>query len=218
MDSNHRPVVYKTTALPTELYSLLSDYLPRDDRRSSFAGALASHDCIRLVQKYNFLYSIRMNEFVGKKIGEVLAFATVSNDTLEQGSVALIKALGEEKVAEMREKNNLTIATLTHIATDGGVHAITETKAHATHEKLIAMRDLYVHGQWDNATELMEWSGFFEGAAVVHWALVHGIGDALDNETLIEFAQEEIAWHYELIDFAESYLEEIGQDRAVSEQ
>lgn len=155
-----------------------------------------------------------MNEFVGKKIGEVLAFTQVGNDTITQGYEALVQALGEEKVADMKEKNTIYATTLQSIASEGGVLEVTEKKAAATKEKLTAMRDLYVHGQWDNATELMEWSGFFEGAAIVHFALIQGVAETLAHDALTECAEEAVAWHYELLRMAESYLTAIGQDRA----
>ena len=87
-------------------------------------------------------------------------------------------------------------------------------KASKTEEKLRSMRDLYVADQWDNATELMEWSGFFEGAAVVHWALVRGAAEGMNNEGLLTLAEECINWHYELIELAESELGATGQDRS----
>lgn len=156
-----------------------------------------------------------MNEFVGKKIGEVLAFCTVGTDTISKGRPALVTALGEEKVLEMEEKNHLYAESLKAIALEGNCISVTDTKAAATHDKLVAMRDLYVHGQWDNATELMEWSGFFEGAAVVHFALIRGVAEAINHENLLLLAEEATTWHYDLIDLAESYLSAIGQDKAV---
>jgi hypothetical protein len=140
-----------------------------------------------------------MNEFVGKKLGELLAFSRVGNDTYEKGRAALVEALGAEKVADIEEKNRMHGDEIMRLATEGGVIDTTLAKAAATEEKLKKMRDMYVGDQWDNATELMEWSGFFEGAAVVHWALT----------------EEGVNWHYEMIELAEGHLETIGQDKAV---
>lgn len=157
-----------------------------------------------------------MNEFVAKKLGEVLAFNQVGTDTLEHGRTALVAALGAEKVADMEEKNRIHGEAVIKIATEASVIDITLAKAAKTGEKLKKMRDLYVADQWDNATELMEWSGFFEGAAVVHWALVRGAAEALSNDELLTLAEEGVNWHYELIELAEGELGSTGQSKALA--
>ena len=156
-----------------------------------------------------------MNEFVGKKLGELLAFNRVGSDTYEKGRAALVEALGEEKVTDIEEKNRMHGDEIMRLATEGGVIDTTMAKATATEEKLKKMRDLYVADQWDNATELIEWSGFFEGAAVVHWALMRGAAEGLNDNTLLALTEEGVNWHYELIELAEGHLETIGQDKAV---
>lgn len=156
-----------------------------------------------------------MNEFTGKKLGEVLAFSQVSSDTITMGRDALIQALGVEKVIDIEEKNRMHGDEIMRIATDGGVIDITLKKAEDTASKLIQMRDLYVAGKWDNATELMEWSGFFEGASIVHWALVRGIAEGLNNESLLILAEEAVNWHYELIEVAEGELASTGQSKSI---
>lgn len=155
-----------------------------------------------------------MNEFVAKKLGEVLAFNQVGTDTYEKGNTALVEALGAEKFTDVQDKNRIHAEAIIKIATDAGMLDITTQKAAKTGEKLKAMRELYVGDQWDNATELMEWSGFFEGAAVVHWALVRGAAEGMNDETLLELANEGVNWHYELIELAESELSTTGQNRA----
>ncbi len=155
-----------------------------------------------------------INEFVAKKIGEVVAFTRVSLDTIERGKEALVVHLGEERVVDMIEKNRMHGDELLRIATDGGAVDTTLAKADKTEQKLKAMRDLYVGDEWDNAVELMEWSGFFEGAAVVHWALVRGAVESLNHEGGIILAQEGVNYHYELLELAESELASVGQNRA----
>lgn len=155
-----------------------------------------------------------MNEFVGKKLGEVLAFNRVGTDTFEKGRPALVAILGEEKVLDIEEKNRMHAEEVMRLATEGGVIDTTLTKATATEEKLKKMRDLYVADQWDNATELMEWSGFFEGAAIVHWALMRGVAQGLEHEGLLTLTEEGVNWHYEMLELGEGHLETIGQDKA----
>ena len=159
---------------------------------------------------------MKINEFVAKKIGEVLAFTRVSTDTIEKGKVALVEVLGQETIMDMVEKNRIHGEELLRLVTDAGVVDTTLAKASKTEEKLKSMRELYVGDQWDNATELLEWSGFFEGAFIVHCALVRGAGEGLDNETLITLANECITYHYEVLEKSESELSSVGQDKSVS--
>ncbi len=155
-----------------------------------------------------------MNEFTAKKLGEVLAFCQISTDTISKGRNALVTALGEEKVMDIEEKNHMHADEVMRIATDEGGIDITLEKAQKTGEKLTKMRDLYVGDQWDNATELMEWSGFFEGAAIVHWALVRGAAEGMNHEGLLLLAEESVNWHTELLEMAESELGSTGQNKA----
>lgn len=155
-----------------------------------------------------------MNEFTAKKLGEVLAFARVGTDTIERGRAALVAALGEERVLDIVEKNHMHGEGIMRIATDAGMIDTTLAKADKTEVKLKEMRDLYVGDQWDNATELLEWSGFFEGAAIVHWNLVKGAAQTLNDEGFLTLCEEGITWHYELLEVAESELESKGADKA----
>lgn len=157
-----------------------------------------------------------LNEYVAKKLGEVLAFNRIGTDTLEKGRAALVAVLGEEKVMDMEEKNRIHGEEVMRVATDGGVIDTTLAKADATGKKLLQMRDIYVGDQWDNANELLEWSGFFEGAAIVHWALVRGAAEGLNHEGLLLLCEEAINWHYELLEMADSELGTMGQSKAVA--
>lgn len=159
---------------------------------------------------------MNINEFTAKKLGEVLAFTRVGIDTLTLGHSALIEKLGAEKVQDMLDKNRIHSEEIIRISTDGGAIDITLAKAEKTEEKLKKMRDLYVGDEWHNATELLEWSGFFEGAFIVHLALVRGSGEGLDHEGLVTLANETIAYHYELLEQSESELASVGSDRAIS--
>ena len=157
-----------------------------------------------------------MNEFAAKKLGEVLAFNRVGTETLEKGRAALVEALGEDKILNMEEKNKIHGEAVMQVATDGGVIDTVLAKADKTEEKLLKMRDLYVGDQWHNATELMEWSGFFEGAAVVHWAVIRGVAQAMNDANLLTLSEEGINWHYELIELAEGQLSQIAEDKATA--
>jgi hypothetical protein len=100
------------------------------------------------------------------------------------------------------------------IANDGGISEVTMKKLEGTGKKLRDMRDMYIGDEWDNATELIEWSGFFEGAAIVHFALVRGAADKLGSSELSALANEAIDFHYQVLEKAESELESVGQMKA----
>ena len=158
---------------------------------------------------------MNINEFTAKKIGEVVAFCNIGSDTLVKGGDALHAQLGDTLALDIIEKNTLYKEALLHIVAGTAMLAITEAKATKTGEKLSAMRELYIGDQWGNPTEVFEWSGFFYGAAIVHFALVRGSAEALGHEQLIELANEAIAWNYEILESIESKLAEVGSDRAI---
>ncbi len=152
-----------------------------------------------------------MNEFVAKKLGEVLAFARVGTDTFAKGKTALRTVLGEDTYKDCLRENDIHDRSLIDIAEKENTSDITLAKSIATGKKLASMRDLYVGDEWENPTELMEWSGFFEGAAIVHWKLILGIGEALKREELITLATEAINFHQDILKKACDHLQEIGQ-------
>jgi hypothetical protein len=157
---------------------------------------------------------MNINEFTAKKIGEVIAFTRLGNDTISRSHNALVQKLGEDKVQDMIDKNSLYEQEFTRISTDGAGIDITLAKAEKTFEKLSKMRDLYVGDEWDNATEILEWSGFFEGAFIVHLALVKGCAETLGHEDFITLTNEAITYHYETLELVESELSSVGQDKA----
>ncbi len=155
-----------------------------------------------------------MNEFVAKKLGEVLAFAEVGHETFEKGREAFEKVWGKEKVKQVISENTAHSEAIRKIAEENNVTEIVAAKLEGTGKKLRAMRELYVGDQWDNSTELLEWSGFFEGAAVVHWALVLGAGTTLGEQGLIDLATEGKQFNHDLLHLAMEHLTEVGKTRA----
>lgn len=152
-----------------------------------------------------------MTEKSARKLGEVLAFANVAKDTLQRGGVALAQALGNEETASLRATNDEQAEAILALAGALGVAEAVTKKAAATAEKLKAMRDLYVKDEWDNPAELLEWSGFFEGAAAVHWSLVQGVAEKLGYTALIELAEEGYAFHEGNLEQVSAALRAIGQ-------
>jgi hypothetical protein len=155
-----------------------------------------------------------VNEFVGKKLGEILAFAEVGAETWERGQESLALVLGADVVADVIARSFEHARTIRSMAEELGTSEVTLKKLEGTGKKLREMRDLYVGDQWHNPVELLEWSGFFEGAAVVHFALVRGAGEGLDHEGLTELGTEGADFHQQILDKAEGELHSVGQNRS----
>lgn len=153
-----------------------------------------------------------MNEFVGKKLGEVLAFSNIGVELFERG-----EATFREAFSDYDELKNVFVQQaddVKDVAKAGGVDETTEKKASATGDKLRGMMETYIGDEWDNLAELLEWMGFFEGAAVVHWRLVEGAAETLDDSTLHQLAADGADLHHDLLHRAQGEIKAIGAERA----
>lgn len=157
----------------------------------------------------------RVNEFSAKKLGEVLAFADVSLDTAKRAENALQEAFGKENFSAMVAKNTGYIETIRKIAEDENVADIVDKKLEGTGQKLLSMRDLYIGDEWNNPTELLEWFGFFLGAAIVHWQLVKGSAEALNHQSLKNLADDALKFHQDLFNEAQIKLNQIGREKSI---
>ncbi len=155
-----------------------------------------------------------MNEFAAKKLGEVLAFSRVGVETFERGKDAFDQVLENVDgcIASLKDHESKIVAA----AESANVSDITLAKADSTGTKLRSMRDMYVGDQWDNPAELLEWSGFFEGAAVVHWALVEGAGKALALESLEDLADKSKDFHEDLLEDVTKSITKLGGEKATA--
>lgn len=152
-----------------------------------------------------------MNEFMAKKLGEVLAINQLGIETFEKAAETLKASLGEPFFTDHQSTLRIHNEAITTIATEHDVLEIVSEKASKTKNKIGGMRDTYIGEKWDDIAELMEWSGFFEGAAVVHWGLVQGIAEGLNDESLLILANEALDFHHDMLDKTESELHSIGQ-------
>ncbi|HSE57040.1 MAG TPA: hypothetical protein VLB02_03070 [Candidatus Paceibacterota bacterium] len=154
------------------------------------------------------------NEFVAKKIGELVAFTMVSGEILDRGGAPLLEKLGQETVLDITEKNQLHGETLRRFAEEAGVLDTVTAKTEKTAEKLRKLHEVYIGDAWQNPVEVCEWLGFFEGAAIVHWELLRGAAATINNEALLVLTEEAVTYHYELLEKFGSELEEVGQAKA----
>ena len=157
-----------------------------------------------------------ISEFVAKKLGEVLAFARVGEEIFERGRVALEQVFTAKGVNELLHQISEHRVAIENLAEDLGTTEITVPKSEKTGEKLRKMLELYVGEEWDNPTELLEWHGFFEGAAIVHWKLVEGAAQALNHVTLKELAKTGIEFHENLLAEISKQIKYIGSKKALA--
>jgi len=138
-----------------------------------------------------------MNEFQAKKLGEILAFETLSAQFFEKTKGTLKEKFSEESLNEIIEKNTLRTAKIKEISEINNASEITIPKSEKTIQKLIQMQDKYIGDEWDNPAELLEWLGFFEGAAIVHLKLVEGMAEKIENEELKTLTKEAVESHHD---------------------
>ena len=156
-----------------------------------------------------------MNPKVARKLGEVFAFAQVGVETLEKGRTALYELLGGTEFDRLLIESTGHMEQLQRIAGEMNVTDAVTEKAAATGDKLRRMRDLYVQDKWDDATELLEWGGFFEGAAIVHWSLVQGAAQSMAHRGLEQLSVDALTYHQEFLQNITDALNNVGQTIAI---
>jgi len=156
---------------------------------------------------------MEINEFVAKKIGEVVAFSEVGAETFEKGKESFESVLGKEKVAEIIESHKSKGEKLKEMIS-GSAKEIMLKKVEGTGKKLRHMRDYYVANEWDNTAELLEWSGFFEGAAIVHINLVIGAAEKINNSELMKLMNERKETHSNILDEVLKGIKKVGFEKA----
>lgn len=154
-----------------------------------------------------------MNEFSAKKLGEVYAFSLAGIEIFTRAQSAL-KPLFSEYYDEVLNELNSQKTAVEDFIVDKDTKEITAKKAEATKAKLIGMAETYIGDQWDDPAECMEWLGFFEGAAIVHWKIVEGIGNKVDHQEINDLAQKGLILHKTILTTVEEKIKLHGEDRA----
>ncbi len=157
-----------------------------------------------------------MNDFTAKKLGEVLAFSRVLAATLDRGGDALSRVMPEDLLENARTTNQRLMSALEEEEAYSAVRDAILAKAEKTQIKLTDMQNLYLTSDedWNDPAELMEWLGFFEGAAIVHWRLVVGAARSSGEASLASLASAGHALHTELLSSVEAAIEQHGEERA----
>lgn len=153
-----------------------------------------------------------MNEFVAKKLGEVLAFSNIGIELFERSETALKEAFSDH--TEIQQTFQEQATNIKQFVETGGVLETTESKAQATGDKLRGMMETYIGEEWDNLAELLEWMGFYEGAAVVHWRVIEGAAENLEDDLLHQFAADGAELHQDLLRRVQEEIKKIGSKRS----
>jgi hypothetical protein len=141
-----------------------------------------------------------MNERMARKMGELKAFCMLGQELFQKGGAALENAFGKEKVIEIiaaLSKQEEEIDTF--IQTTEFADAMNE-KAEKTRTKVGGMAETYIGEAWNDATELCEWLGFFEGAAIVHFSLVYGKAEKVSLSEVMSLTKAGMEFHQNLLE------------------
>lgn len=156
-----------------------------------------------------------MNEFTAKKLGEVVAFAKMGNDTIEKSKKIFGEFLSDLDMSSALANADKQVDEILAFATEHNILDAVKSEADKTSKKIESMRDLYIGDEWGNSSVVFGWWGFFGGAAIAHWNLVKGIGEAIENDVFVQIAYNAIAYHENLYDTAVSLLAEIGRNKSL---
>lgn len=135
-----------------------------------------------------------------KKLGEVLAFARVGQDTFTNGKIGLVKVWDDSEVDDLIEVNKNHDESIESLISKLDESEVGLDKAKATGEKLMKMRDMYIGDDWDDPIEMFEWLGFFQGAAIVHWSLIKGFAEKEGDGEMEDLANKVISYHRDLFE------------------
>ncbi|PSO46972.1 MAG: hypothetical protein BRC24_00310 [Parcubacteria group bacterium SW_4_46_8] len=148
------------------------------------------------------------------KLGEVLAFCEVGIDTFKKGHNALKQIFSKEDLQQIPEEISNHRDEIIRIAEEHDALDHVRKKAQATGKKIESMQDLYLQDEddWEDPAEMLEWLGFFEGGAIVHWSLVSGGADTADIAELTDLAHAGNQLHRVTLDIIAAYITDIGAD------
>lgn len=140
---------------------------------------------------------------ITKKLAEVAAFAVIGKELIARGRAAAEIAFGEETARLIYDR-----CADQHTKIAGQAHA---DKLERTVAKLTSMMEVYIGDSWDDPLELLEWSGFFFGAAQIHWTLVASLAGA--DENLADYAHNQATIFGEWLDNANRQIFALGPSK-----
>jgi hypothetical protein len=156
-----------------------------------------------------------MNLFTAKKLGEVLAFTNMGLVIMSKGKNALERVLGKSSLEALTKMTQEQQTKIQELAEDNQVFEAVQEKSNKTEEKLKDMQNLYLQDKWEDESELLEWMGFFEGAALVHWKLVEGVAQQSSNTALTNIVNKGLTMHQALLFKISEAIRKVGSTKAM---
>jgi|GEM_PF-370521 hypothetical protein len=161
-----------------------------------------------------------MNEHIWKKLGEVKAFAHACADFLDRGRDGFTSAeiFSTEEIDQFVEKCQHHIKRIEEISAKAETSEIVNAKAEATGEKLSSMQELYLADEddWQDGMELLEWSGFFFGGAVIHWRLIEGVGEHVHEADLTALSASGLGFYTQIFETAGESIKALAKEEAAA--
>ncbi|MEX0910413.1 MAG: hypothetical protein WDZ73_01525 [Candidatus Paceibacterota bacterium] len=157
-----------------------------------------------------------MNEFTAKKLGEVMAFINTGASQFLLATDALVEVLGQDFITEASEVYDEHKKALNQIVLQSDLKEVILTKAEKTEVKLKSMSDLYMQKpeDWQDPAEVIEWLGFFEGGAIVHFKLAEAAAEQLGLTEIIDFASKGVKWHQDFLLKLEQAITVVAKKRS----
>lgn len=157
---------------------------------------------------------MNMTEKIAKKVGEAHAFAAVLEKTFNENTEVMNTLLGEhaQTVTAKTEKQRTDLET---VADAAQMKEVVTTKSAKTSDKITGMGETYVGDDWDDVAEVLEWMSFFVGGAIVHWQLIAGAADKMEEEAFKTITEAGTEYYTNLMEQLKQYAITVGHDRAV---
>ena len=154
-----------------------------------------------------------MIEKTAKKVGEAYAFAHVLQETFIQNKEIMAELFGKyaKNILEVTETQK---QDLQKISEDAGMDGVVLPKAEKTGIKITKMGEMYVGDDWDDIAEVLEWMSFFVGGAIVHWQLISGSSEKMENEEFGSIAGIGTEYYVSLMEQLRDYAIVVGKARA----
>lgn len=155
-----------------------------------------------------------MNDITADSLGEVLAIAEASVDTLERYHEAMLGELDQEGYRKLTERMQSLVQEVRDLADENQQLAPVTTSAAFTGVKVAAMQDDYMADDIESTTRLYKWLGFLCGGAVAHWAVIRGAGLSLRNPRITDLAERALSYYVGWLEYIDLYEQTIGKQRA----
>lgn len=150
-----------------------------------------------------------------KKLGEVKAFAVACSDFLKRGQTGFVSAgiFSESELTQLIKKSVEHRKKIDEIAAKAEETETVDKKAEATAGKLATLQDSYLTDEddWNDGMELLEWSGFFFGGAVVHWGVIRGASQIVHDPDLTALAEGGANFHSQILETVVSSIQELAK-------